>query len=300
MRFISNPSERAALKLQGRTSLAALQPLRDASSCQENACQFVLDRHNDRLKLLDARPYDFESLEPSRARVGKVIVYSRPGSAPRWHQLGLTFEGSIAGFFRDGTEARLWAAYLKEERRQEGNRDELDVIARLAGSRRRIPFSRLPPGYVSELAWGENAPEIARLLGQTFSDYPDSLQEADIQLSIRRRDKLYRLIRRERGPLVSVASAEIDRVRLCAEMTDCATSPEHRGKGLMAYLLAQLELDVLRWSGIVHLYTLARAGEIGMNCVFAKLGYRHSGCLVNNCRMPGGWESMNIWHKRST
>jgi putative beta-lysine N-acetyltransferase len=157
----------------------------------------------------------------------------------------------------------------------------------------------LPPGYLSELAWGENARDIARLLRSTFSEYPDSLEEADIQRSIRRRDKLFRLIWLEGGPLVSVASAEVDRRRLCVEMTDCATRPDHRGRGLMAYLLSQLEQDVLRWTGIVHLYTLARAGETGMNCVFSKLGYGYAGRLVNNCRMPTGWESMNIWSKRS-
>ena len=51
-------------------------------------------------------------------------------------------------------------------------------------------------------------------------------------------------------------------------------------------------------TGRIHdLYTLARADEVGMNCVFAKLGYAYTGRLVNNCRMPNGWESMNIWCK---
>lgn len=262
-------------------------------------CQLILDARNERLKLLDAQPSDFESLGPAPTRVGKVIAYARPGSAPRWRELGLTFEGSIAGFFRDGTEARLWTAYPQEARRREANREEIEAISRLARSRSQVPCPRLPAGYLTELAWGESARDIACLLRDTFSDYPDSLEVADIQRAIRRRDKLYRLIWRQGGPLISVASAEIDRERLCAEMTDCATRPEHRGKGLMAYLLAQLEQDVLRWTGIVHLYTLARAGEPGMNCVFAKLGYSHSGRLINNCRMPTGWESMNIWHKRS-
>jgi hypothetical protein len=37
-----------------------------------------------------------------------------------------------------------------------------------------------------------------------------------------------------------------------------------------------------------------------VNCAFAKLGYKYTGRLVNNCRMPTGWESMNVWCKTSS
>ncbi len=66
----------------------------------------------------------------------------------------------------------------------------------------------------------------------------------------------------------------------------------------MARLLFRLELDVFEHCGISDFYTLARACEVSMNCVFAKLGYGYTGRLVNNCRMPTGWESMNVWCKR--
>ena len=80
-------------------------------------------------------------------------------------------------------------------------------------------------------------------------------------------------------------------------MTDCATRPDQRGGGHMAYLLHRLAQDVRKERGITDLYTLARADEVGMNCVFGKLGYVYTGRLVNNCRMPNGWESMNVWCK---
>ena len=63
----------------------------------------------------------------------------------------------------------------------------------------------------------------------------------------------------------------------------------------MAYILRQLERALVADFGITDLYTIARADEVGMNCVFSKLGWVYTGRLVNNCRMPNGWESMNIW-----
>jgi putative beta-lysine N-acetyltransferase len=95
--------------------------------------------------------------------------------------------------------------------------------------------------------------------------------------------------------MAAVASAEIDGARRNAEMTDCATRPSERGRGLMVWILRALERDLAREEGIIDLYTLARADEVGMNCAFAKLGYDYTGRLVNNCRMPNGWESMNVW-----
>lgn len=57
-------------------------------------------------------------------------------------------------------------------------------------------------------------------------------------------------------------------------MTDCATRADMRGRGFMAYLLTCLESDLRRLFQVTDLYTIARADEIGMNCVFAKLVLR--------------------------
>ena len=100
--------------------------------------------------------------------------------------------------------------------------------------------------------------------------------------------------------MVAAASAEIDHCNKNAEMTDCATRPSARGQGLMAYLLWMLENDLQELYNITDLYTIARADEVGMNCVFSKLGYIYDGRLVNNCRMPNGWESMNVWCRQTS
>ena len=45
-------------------------------------------------------------------------------------------------------------------------------------------------------------------------------------------------------------------------------------------------------------YTSARAVSYGMNGVFAKMGYKYAGKLVNNTCISGHIEHMNIWYKR--
>jgi RimJ/RimL family protein N-acetyltransferase len=65
----------------------------------------------------------------------------------------------------------------------------------------------------------------------------------------------------------------------------------------MIHLLHRLEDDMFGDFGIRDLYTLARADEVGMNRALARLGYAYTGRLVNDCRMPNGWESLNVWCK---
>ena len=111
------------------------------------------------------------------------------------------------------------------------------------------------------------------------------------------RNVLYRAVKDETGRIVSAASAEVDDKHSNAELTDCATEPEQRGKGLMFHILSALEAD-LRERGIMTAYSLARARSVGMNRVFHRLRHEYSGRLVNNCDIYGQFEDMNIWVKR--
>jgi putative beta-lysine N-acetyltransferase len=132
-------------------------------------------------------------------------------------------------------------------------------------------------------------------MARTFKDYPTPISPDQISAAIHERTSHFRIVRDSTGALVACASAEIHHTRRSAELTDCATREDQRGKGLMSYILHALEEDLASDFSITDVYTIARAYEPGMNCSFAKLGYRYTGRLVNNCRMPDGFESMNVW-----
>jgi putative beta-lysine N-acetyltransferase len=136
-------------------------------------------------------------------------------------------------------------------------------------------------------------------LRAVFTDYPSSLAPEHLCRLVSTGASFFVTARDQKGTLVATMSAEIDKAHGSAEMTDCATRPDHRGRGLMPYLLATLEREVPERFAIQDFYTIARADPLAINAVFARQGYDYTGRLVNNCRMPNGWESMNVWCKQA-
>ena len=97
--------------------------------------------------------------------------------------------------------------------------------------------------------------------------------------------------------IISAASIDVDQRTSSAELTDCATTEDHCGKGLMSHLVKSLEIEAKKLN-LITLYSIARARSIGMNSVFSHNMYNYYGCLINNCHICGQLENMNIWSKR--
>lgn len=268
--------------------------------------EVVLDPPNRRVKVLGLPYADLDDpliqglvagLTEDVTPMTKLTIYAPPEEELDWIRQGFLREGTINGFFADGVAAHLWARY-SDDGRDEAPRDgEHDQIVALAGAKE--PGEPVKPeGFTCRVATEDDAPALATLLAATFSDYPTPLDAESLRSDIAGGHRRFRLLVDAEGLIAAAASAEIDHKRRSAEMTDCATNPDQRGRGLMSYILRALEIDLVRDHGIQDVYTLARADEPGMNCVFSKLGYSYTGRLVNNCRMPNGWESMNVWCRR--
>lgn len=262
----------------------------------------IYDAHNERIKIYGMDPSFTEEIVSHNAvpdLAGKVTVYAPSGQQSDWKAAGFEREAVIQSFY-ENNDAELWACYPQEERRENEKEDFHQEALDIALSKPvLVSPPALPEGYRSEVGNAQDSDQIADLLRQTFAEYPSSLDPSIIQEQIQSRANHFRMVYDDAGHLAAVASAEIDHERRSAELTDCATDKTFQGQGLMGYLLAQLETDLARMFRIKDLYTIARADEIGINCAFRKLGYDFSGRLVNNCRMPNGWESMNVWCKES-
>lgn len=105
----------------------------------------------------------------------------------------------------------------------------------------------------------------------------------------------FRLVRDE-GAVVACGSADLVPLARTAELTDCATRPSHRGKGLMQAILMDL-MDDLRALHYPTAFTLARASVPGINIAFQRLGFKYRGRMNRSCRIGSGIEDMNIWNR---
>jgi putative beta-lysine N-acetyltransferase len=264
----------------------------------------LFDPRNARLKLYGVGAPDLMKLAQGAAdgaqddRVTKIIVYATSGDDEEWKTLGLRREAVIRGFHADSSDAVLWSGFVSAARGVDQLHVEHERIVHAAKAKgRRAP--RSPQGYRLGCAAERDAGDLAALLQTVFSDYPSSLEEGHLCSLVRSGASFFVTARDEAGSLVATMSAEIDMGHRSAEMTDCATRPDHRGRGLMPCLLAALEREVPLRFGISDFYTIARADAAAVNVVFARQGYEFTGRLVNNCRMPNGWESMNVWCKRA-
>lgn len=173
---------------------------------------------------------------------------------------------------------------------------ETELIEKITKRKRREVPPKLPEGYTLDFARETDVEGMLSLYRRVFESYPSPLTYREYLLSVLHRDAIFRVIRCPEGKVVAAASAELDSKRLSAELTDCATHPDERGKGLMSVLLHSLEEDLQR-AGYVCAFTLARAPSYGMNAAFHSLGYEYNGRMINNCDIYGDFEDMNLWVK---
>ena len=148
----------------------------------------------------------------------------------------------------------------------------------------------------TERADSRDAPAIAALIAGSFSYYPTPSGVPSYVAKQIREGIPFRMAR-DGAELVACASADLVPEARTAELTDCATRPDHRGQGLMQALLADLMED-LRQMDYPTAFTLARAKEPGMNLVFRRLGFTWRGRTPRSCRIGDGFEDVNVWSRR--
>ena len=141
-----------------------------------------------------------------------------------------------------------------------------------------------------------NAAEISRVYRRVFRSYPFPITDPGyLERVMATHVRFYGI--RSAGRIVALSSSEMDEESQNVEMTDFATLPDYRTRGLAGYLLTKMESDMAA-QGMRTAYTIARAVSPGMNLVFARSGYSLAGTLINSTHIAGGIEGMHVWYKR--
>lgn len=267
------------------------------------ACKVLLSPVNERLQVLSYEAADPAALREALLELanlndyGKVYIKVRGGDRAAFEDAGFAREARIPRYFL-GEEAWCMALFPRCERRARPNvSDEERLLAEATHGVPDVRRRELPPGYSSSLFDANDAAELAALYGEVFATYPYPITDPAYLRETARVNVVYRLVRDSTGRVVAAASAEANPALRNAEMTDFASLPTERGKGLAQFLLAALEDDARARFGIECFFTVARASQPGMLKTFHKAGYIYSGALVNNCTIGGGFETMLVFYK---
>jgi putative beta-lysine N-acetyltransferase len=150
-------------------------------------------------------------------------------------------------------------------------------------------------GVVTERAVAEDAAVIAELIGGTFDHYPTPSDDPAYIAQAIERGVPFRMVR-DGGDVVACACADLVVEARTAELTDCATRPDARGRGYLQAILADLmgDLEALDYPTA---FTLARATVPGVNIAFMRLGFALRGRMSQSCRIGTGLEDMNVWSR---
>lgn len=227
---------------------------------------------------------------------GKIFAKVPATAQEVFEQAGYTLEASIPGFYQGTDTGVFLARYLKEQRRIDPDAEQVTQVLRVAHLKAEAGATPdLNTPYQCRIAAAPDCAEMAAVYAEVFASYPFPIHDPEYLCQTMEENVVYAGIW-EDDRLLALASAEMDRSGQNAEMTDFATLPECRGRGMAHQLLQRLEQEMPK-QGIETCYTIARATSFGMNITFSQCGYTFGGTLVQNTQISGGLESMNVWFK---
>jgi len=261
--------------------------------------KLFLDQYNQRIKIIEYSATNIENLVlkvrwiAEANNFDKIICMASRKDWQRFLPYGYVLE-AVLKYYLNGEDAFVVSKFRSQERLTSANlMDEILLIERVM-EQPRIPHEHSPPpGYDFRLARRDDIPELIALYQGIFETYPSPLIHYSYLDIVFQTETIFAVCTYE-GRIVSAASAELHPHLRAAELTDCATRHEARGKGLMSHILTLLEDEISR-RGYICAYTMARSRSYGMNNVFHRLGYEFLGRLINNCDIYGAYEDMNIW-----
>lgn len=207
---------------------------------------------------------------------------------------GFIREAAIPSYFAPGKDAVICSRFYGERKLSRNTLLNKQMVMEMQKSATVNCEINSCPGYHFKIAGKNDTRLLANLYQQVFASYPYPVHDPGYLQRCMDYTR-YMLAFRE-DQLVAAASAEMNCTYRNAEMTDFATLPSERGRGLAAILLQQLEREMSS-ANIHSLYTLARSTSPSMNQVFKKMGYKYTGTLINNCHIAGDFEDMNVYCK---
>lgn len=258
-------------------------------------------KNNDRVYLMKLAEDDYPDILEHVDDFVKTHKYTKVFAKTSHHHLdeflndNYKIEAEIPAFYKGEATAFFLGKFFIDNRKTDPNIEKIQEIIDLCKQKEISENVIIPEEYKLFKACPNDAGEMAHLYKQVFQTYPFPIFDPEYIIETMESHIDYFYIRHE-GQMIALASTEKDSENNNAEMTDFATLPPYRGKGLATFLLYFMEQQAVK-DNIKTAYTIARAVSAGMNITFAKLGYKFAGTLINNTNICGQFESMNVWYK---
>ena len=239
---------------------------------------------------------DLDSLAEEKG-YSKIIGKIPAGQTNEFKKNGYRIEASIPDFYSGKGDAAFIAKYPKKARRKESNPGRTEEILALAREKagQGHTATDISPLKLGVAGQGEDAEQMSLVYREVFETYPFPIHDPAYLRKTMASHVQYFYVR-DGNRFVALSSAEMDKDSNNVEMTDFATLPSYRGRGLAVILLDTMEFAMKR-RGMNTAYTIARSLSAGMNITFSKMGYAYAGTLTNNTNISGNIESMNVWYK---
>lgn len=264
-----------------------------------NENKLYVDHINSRVKIIELNNVSVDSITKIinfsiEEKLGKIIYNCNYKYLKTLLEVGFQIEGIIDGYFK-GTDGFCMSYFIDENRRI--LTDNLLKNSFLKQNLSTVPTDGYNPNcsYIIRTATEGDVKEMTKLFSKVFTSYPTPVYDEDYLKNTMQEKVLYK-IAIDNEKIISIASADMDMDNLNAEITDCATNENYRGKGTLSALVHSLELE-LKGRGLMTLYSLCRSINPGINFVLKKHNYSFRGRLLNNCNICGDFEDMNVWVK---
>ncbi|MBN2486611.1 MAG: putative beta-lysine N-acetyltransferase [Bacteroidales bacterium] len=260
-------------------------------------------KHNNRIYLMKFDASDTDTIIGSLNGLANEYGYSKifckvpKWTAPLFFANGFILEAFIPLFFANETDVFFVSKFFETQRALSCETEDLKGFSKILSA---MPAARLNnngnfEGLKVRKLVKSDILQVTKIYSKVFKSYPFPVFKPEyIEKTMDENVHYYGVL--HKGIVVAISSAEIDFEGQNAEMTDFATLPAFRGKGLARLLLSSMESD-MKELGILTLYTIARLRSEAMNKTFMNLNYQYSGTLVNNTNIAGNIESMNVYFK---
>lgn len=259
-------------------------------------------KFNNRVYLMKLSKADFPAIIDFVYNLAKENGYTKIfAKIPLWAKggfddRGYDTEAFIPRFFMGTEGACFMSFYFDGDRKTKIDRQKTQQIIDHAKNTPPVEGPlQLQSRYSHAVLTPNDADDLASVYKKLFETYPFPISDPEYIRHTMKQNVQYFGIK-EKGRLVAASSCEMDIDGKNVEMTDFATLPEYRSKGLASFLLSKMENEMLK-RGMLTCYTIARSLSYGMNITFAKHKYLFAGTLFNNTNISGSIESMNVWYK---